>query len=214
MTVIYIVARPSPTWAVVQSLASWELGADRKFTEPRRLDVVLRGKLPPSAVPRLNQFADPERAIAISAGTQPAEHVHPVVVSDARSGDRPQERQTAKAYRGAGTRCSVAHHHGPRRRLVPMCQVDDWPLPDPRIKALIPSDRHGKTLGTVLRCFRESLQAGMGPIRSWWLTFQFNRPTRATLRSNYRQTPGVAMIPVKRAKAIYFQFTPPGSSSF
>ena len=27
-----------------------------------------------------NHFADPERAIAISAGTQPAEHVHPVVV--------------------------------------------------------------------------------------------------------------------------------------
>jgi arsenate reductase (thioredoxin) len=27
-----------------------------------------------------NQFADPRRAIAISAGTQPAEQVHPVVV--------------------------------------------------------------------------------------------------------------------------------------
>jgi protein-tyrosine-phosphatase len=27
-----------------------------------------------------NQFADPKLALAISAGTQPAEHVHPVVV--------------------------------------------------------------------------------------------------------------------------------------
>jgi protein-tyrosine-phosphatase len=27
-----------------------------------------------------NQLVDPKRALAISAGTQPAEHVHPVVV--------------------------------------------------------------------------------------------------------------------------------------
>ena len=165
MTVIYIVARPSPTWAVVQSLASWELGTDRKFTEPRRLDVVLRGKLPlRPQVPRLNQFADPERAIAISAGTQPAEQVHPVVVEQCSKWGSTSGTPNRKSLPRSWHKMQRCSSPWAAETTVPMCQVDDWPLPDPRIKALIPSDRHGKTFGngSLDVCAGEPKQ-GWGP---------------------------------------------------
>jgi arsenate reductase (thioredoxin) len=82
-----------------------------------------------------NQLADASRAHAISAGTNPGEHVHPVVVDAMRevgidlSGARPQ-RLTDDLARGATMLitmgCGDACPH------VPGLKRYDWPLPDPK----------------------------------------------------------------------------------
>ncbi|HEV2275936.1 MAG TPA: arsenate reductase ArsC [Acidobacteriaceae bacterium] len=82
-----------------------------------------------------NQLADPALARAISAGTHPAEHVHPVVVDAMRevgidlSHAKPQKLTTALAQNaemlitmGCGDECPY----------VPGLRRDDWPLPDPK----------------------------------------------------------------------------------
>jgi protein-tyrosine-phosphatase len=82
-----------------------------------------------------NQHVDPLKAHAISAGTQPAEHVHPVVVDVMRevgidlSDAKPQKLTTALAQNaemlitmGCGDECPY----------VPGLQRDDWSLPDPK----------------------------------------------------------------------------------
>jgi arsenate reductase len=82
-----------------------------------------------------NQFADPKRALAISAGTQPAEHVHPVVVEamlevgiDLRNA-KPQ-RLTAELAQNA--EMLVTMGCGDECPYVPGLRRDDWPLPDPK----------------------------------------------------------------------------------
>ena len=82
-----------------------------------------------------NRRADPGRARAVSAGTQPAERVHPEVVAGMRelgvdlSGARPQRLTTELAQAasllvtmGCGDACPAA----------PGLRRDDWPLPDPK----------------------------------------------------------------------------------
>lgn len=82
-----------------------------------------------------NQLADPQKARAVSAGTQPADRVHPGVVEVMRevgvdlSGRKPQlltGTLAASAYllvtMGCGEACP----------LVPGVKRDDWPLPDPK----------------------------------------------------------------------------------
>ena len=86
-----------------------------------------------------NELADPERARAISAGTQPADAVHPVVVEAMKevgldiSGQRPRRitRELAQNARllvtmGCGDQCPV----------VPGMEMSDWPLPDPKDRPL------------------------------------------------------------------------------
>ena len=82
-----------------------------------------------------NVFADPDSAHAVSAGTQPGENVHPIVVQAMReldidlSAKRPQKLTTQLARdasllitMGCGDECPV----------VPGLKRDDWPLPDPK----------------------------------------------------------------------------------
>ncbi len=82
-----------------------------------------------------NRDADPARARAISAGTQPAARVHPEVVALMRdmgidlSGQQPQQLTEALAAQaqwlitmGCGDQCPV----------VPGTQRDDWPIADPK----------------------------------------------------------------------------------
>ena len=82
-----------------------------------------------------NRDADPLRARAISAGTQPAALVHPEVVAAMRrrgidlSSQRPQKLTPELASTadwlitmGCGDECPV----------VPGVKRDDWPLQDPR----------------------------------------------------------------------------------
>lgn len=86
-----------------------------------------------------NQLADPERARAISAGTQPATRVHPEVVEVMReigidlSAAQPQKLTAELASSaemlitmGCGEECPV----------VPGVERDDWPIPDPKGKSI------------------------------------------------------------------------------
>lgn len=82
-----------------------------------------------------NQLADPELARGLSAGTQPAEHVHPVVVDAMRevgidlSTAKPQ-KLTAELVKNA--EMLVTMGCGDECPYVPGLRRDDWPLPDPK----------------------------------------------------------------------------------
>jgi arsenate reductase (thioredoxin) len=82
-----------------------------------------------------NQLADPGQARAISAGTHPAEHVHPVVVDAMRevgidlSDARPQKLTTELAQ---NAEMLVTMGCGDECPYVPALRRDDWPLPDPK----------------------------------------------------------------------------------
>ena len=82
-----------------------------------------------------NQLADPERGEAVSAGTEPADRVHPEVQAVMKeigidlSGAKPQKltKELAKNAHllitmGCGDKCPY----------VPGLRIDDWPLPDPK----------------------------------------------------------------------------------
>lgn len=82
-----------------------------------------------------NQLVDPELARSISAGTHPAEHVHPVVV-DAMgevgidlSHAKPQ-KLTAELAQDAELLITMGC--GDECPYVPGLRRDDWPLPDPK----------------------------------------------------------------------------------
>ncbi len=89
-----------------------------------------------------NHYADPGKARAISAGTRPAEQVHPEVVEVMRgrgldlAPQRPQRLTPALAgtanwliTMGCGDECPI----------VPGAQRDDWAIPDPK----------GQSTGTI-----------------------------------------------------------------
>lgn len=82
-----------------------------------------------------NALADPERARAVSAGTQPAGHVHPEVVEAMRevgidlAGARPQQL-TDDLARGADLLVTMGC--GEACPWIPDLQRDDWPLDDPK----------------------------------------------------------------------------------
>lgn len=82
-----------------------------------------------------NRYADPSKARAVSAGTQPASRVHPEVLESMRqrgidlSGASPQKLTPELAATaswlitmGCGDECPV----------VPGAQRDDWPIADPK----------------------------------------------------------------------------------
>ncbi len=82
-----------------------------------------------------NRLADPARARAISAGTEPAVHVHPVVVDSMRevgidlSRATPQ-RLTTELARDAVLLVTMGC--GERCPMIPGLAVADWPVPDPK----------------------------------------------------------------------------------
>ena len=82
-----------------------------------------------------NQLADPHKACATSAGTEPGERVHPEVLMVMKevgidlSGATPQKLTEGLAREahllatmGCGDKCPY----------VPGLKRDDWPLPDPK----------------------------------------------------------------------------------
>jgi arsenate reductase (thioredoxin) len=82
-----------------------------------------------------NQFADPEIAHAISAGTQPAEYVHGVVVEamlevgiDLRHA-KPQKLTLELAE---GAEMLITMGCGDDCPYLPGVRREDWPLPDPK----------------------------------------------------------------------------------
>jgi arsenate reductase len=82
-----------------------------------------------------NQLADPTKARAISAGTQPGERVHPVVVEAMQevgmdlSAAKPQKLTPELA---AGAEMLITMGCGDECPYVPGLIRDDWPLPDPK----------------------------------------------------------------------------------
>ena len=84
-----------------------------------------------------NQMADPSKARAISAGTKPAERVHPEVISAMReegvdlSAAVPQRLTPALA---TSAQVLVTMGCGDECPYVPGARVEDWPLEDPHGK--------------------------------------------------------------------------------
>lgn len=82
-----------------------------------------------------NELADPAKARAISAGTHPADRVHPEVLEVMReigidlAGAKPQ-RLTAELAQGASLLITMGC--GDECPYVPGLKRDDWPLQDPK----------------------------------------------------------------------------------
>ena len=82
-----------------------------------------------------NALADPAKATAVSAGTQPSDRVHPGVVDAMREvgievgGARPQRLSAELA---AGATCLITMGCGEECPYRPGLEVLDWPLPDPK----------------------------------------------------------------------------------
>jgi len=82
-----------------------------------------------------NQLADRSRARALSAGTQPAAHVHPEVVAVMREvGIDLSTAQPALLTDelAAGAQLLVTMGCGESCPVVPGLRRDDWELPDPK----------------------------------------------------------------------------------
>ena len=83
----------------------------------------------------LAMLSDPSRVEALSAGTQPGELVHPIVVDVMKeagvdiSGNRPQ-RLTRELAEGASLLVTMCC--GDECPFIPGLLRDDWPLPDPK----------------------------------------------------------------------------------
>ena len=85
-----------------------------------------------------NHMADPAKARAISAGTKPADQVHPEVLAMMRdigidlSSARPQ-KLTAELAQGAHLLITMGC--GDECPYVPSLQRADWPLQDPKVQS-------------------------------------------------------------------------------
>jgi arsenate reductase len=85
-----------------------------------------------------NRLADPAKARALSAGTRPADRVHPEVVSAMRergidlSAQHPQRLTPELA---AGANWLITMGCGDECPIVPGARRDDWPIADPKGQA-------------------------------------------------------------------------------
>ena len=109
-----------------------------------------------------NALADPDRAVALSAGTHPADRIHPLVqqamgeVGLDLSAARPT-RLTADL--AADARLLITMGCGDECPYVPGLVVQDWPLPDPA----------GRDLETV-RTIRDQVRSRVSELvaaRGW-----------------------------------------------
>ena len=86
-----------------------------------------------------NELADPAKARAVSAGTQPATQVHPQVIAAMREvgidlSAAPTTRLTADV--AAQAQLLVTMGCGDDCPFVPGVERDDWPLEDPKGKSI------------------------------------------------------------------------------
>jgi arsenate reductase len=87
----------------------------------------------------LNRLADPQKARAVSAGTQPGTRVHPEVLAamkgvDIDLSDAVPRKLTDELARGATMLVTMGC--GEACPVVPGLRRDDWPLEDPKGKPL------------------------------------------------------------------------------
>lgn len=83
----------------------------------------------------LNHLSDPTQVRALSAGTQPAHRVHPVVVEVMRELGIDLEKsllQRLTPELAAQADLLITMGCGDACPVVPGLQRDDWPLPDPK----------------------------------------------------------------------------------
>jgi arsenate reductase len=112
-----------------------------------------------------NRLADSSRARALSAGTQPAGHVHPEVVAVMRevgidlSGAQPTRLTDELA---AGAELLVTLGCGESCPLVPGLCRDDWDLPDPKGRSV----EHVRAIRDQIHARVERLLAAQGWQRS------------------------------------------------
>jgi arsenate reductase (thioredoxin) len=81
------------------------------------------------------QMADPGKASAVSAGTEPGTHVHPEVLAVMREAGLDLSAATPQLLTSelaAGASLLVTMGCGERCPYVPGLEVLDWPLEDPR----------------------------------------------------------------------------------
>jgi arsenate reductase len=103
-----------------------------------------------------NQFADPAKVRAISAGTRPAAAVHPVVVDVMRevgldlSNVKPQLLTPASA---AGVSWLITMGCGDECPLVPGARRDDWPIDDPHDRPVDDTRRIRDEISLRVRAF-------------------------------------------------------------
>jgi arsenate reductase len=116
-----------------------------------------------------NKYADPAKAVAISAGTQPGERVHPEVVEVMRevgidlTQAHPQKLSTELAQdanllitMGCGDACPY----------IPGLRIDDWPLPDPKGQGIDQVRQiRDEIRGRVLALIQEELTAEDAKVR-------------------------------------------------
>lgn len=82
-----------------------------------------------------NRYADPTKARAISAGTQPGTRVHPEVIEAMRdrgldlASHTPQKLTSELA---ATAKWLITMGCGDECPVVPGARRDDWPIPDPK----------------------------------------------------------------------------------
>jgi arsenate reductase len=111
-----------------------------------------------------NKLADPTRARALSAGTEPGTRVHPEVVSAMRevgidlAGAEPRKLTEELA---AQTNVLVTMGCGETCPVVPGVERDDWPLQDPKGQSI---ERVREIRAEIERRVRELVTArGWGP---------------------------------------------------
>jgi arsenate reductase len=98
-----------------------------------------------------NAAADPDKARALSAGTDPGPRVHPEVASAmAELGIDVAHRQPQRLTAGlaAGASHLITMGCGDACPVVPGAHRDDWPLPDPKDRPL-----------TEVRAIRDDIRA-------------------------------------------------------
>ncbi|MGH7280515.1 MAG: arsenate reductase ArsC [Polyangiaceae bacterium] len=86
-----------------------------------------------------NQLADPAKAHAVSAGTDPGTRVHPEVLETMREAgfdlsDKKPQRLTDDLAQGA--QLLITMGCGDQCPVVPGLKRDDWPLEDPKGKPI------------------------------------------------------------------------------
>jgi arsenate reductase len=82
-----------------------------------------------------NQIADAREARAVSAGTQPGDHVHPEVITVMREVGIDLENakpQLLTPELAAGTDWLITMGCGESCPVVPGARRDDWPIDDPK----------------------------------------------------------------------------------
>jgi arsenate reductase (thioredoxin) len=82
-----------------------------------------------------NQHANPAKARAISAGTRPADRVHPEVVALMRESGIDLSKQHPRqltASLAAQAQWLITMGCGDECPVVPGAVRDDWPIPDPK----------------------------------------------------------------------------------